>query len=275
MTSDTSFLQSVLITGCSAGGIGSALAETFHERGLYVFATARSKSKMTHLEKLPNLTLLELDVTSPESIAAAVAAVTAKTGGKLDYLVNNSGQSLVKPVLDTDINEAKKLFDVNVWGVVAMTQAFAPLVIAAKGGVVNLASLAAYFRGPWLSLFALTSSNTLRLEMAPFGVKVVTVAAGTVETNIFRRSEESILPPGSMYKPAEKEIQGFADGSLINAAMPPAEFATKVVNDVLGGATGTIWRGKFATVGWFIFSFLPTWLIDRITFPSSGLGKLH
>jgi NAD(P)-dependent dehydrogenase (short-subunit alcohol dehydrogenase family) len=159
MTSETKFLKSVLITGCSAGGIGSALAEMFHERGLHVFATARSKSKMTHLEKLPNITLLELDVTSPESIAAAVEAVTAQTGGKLNYLVNNSGQSIVKPILDTDINEAKQLFDVNLWGVVAMTQAFAPLVIAAKGGIVNLASLAAYFRGPWLSLSPLNPAS--------------------------------------------------------------------------------------------------------------------
>lgn len=151
MTSETKFLQSVLITGCSAGGIGAALAETFHERGLHVFATARSMSKMAHLEKLPNVTFLELDVTDSKSIESAVEIVTSKTGGKLNYLINNSGQSLVMPALDTNIEDAKKLFDVNLWGMVAVTQAFSPLIVATKGTIVNVASLAAFFRSPWLS----------------------------------------------------------------------------------------------------------------------------
>ena len=105
--------SSVLITGCSAGGIGSALVDAFQKRNLHVFATARDLSKMSHLEKLPNVTLLALDVTAPSSIGAAVAAVKAQTDGILDFLVNNSGRSYVMPVLDTDIEEAKKMFNVN------------------------------------------------------------------------------------------------------------------------------------------------------------------
>jgi 1-acylglycerone phosphate reductase len=72
--------NSVLITGCSQGGIGFSLAESFQKRGLHVFATARSISKMAHLADLPNVTLLTLDVTSSSSIAEAVHAVTAKPG---------------------------------------------------------------------------------------------------------------------------------------------------------------------------------------------------
>jgi 1-acylglycerone phosphate reductase len=143
--------KSVLITGCSAGGSGSALAENFQKRGLHVFATARTLSKMSHLRDLPNVTLLELDVTSPQSITIALDAVKAQTGGKLDYLVNNAGQSMVMPALDTDIDEAKKLFDVNFWGVIATTQAFAPLVIAAKGTIVNICSISGYVNAPWMS----------------------------------------------------------------------------------------------------------------------------
>ena len=146
-------LPTVLITGCSAGGIGSALAEEFHTRGHHIFATARSLSKMSHLETLPNITLLELDVTSQESINTAVRSVEAKTNGKLDYLVNNSGQAMTMPALDTDLDQAKKLFDVNFWGVVAVTQAFSPLVIAAtKGTIVGIASLATVFYVPWMGL---------------------------------------------------------------------------------------------------------------------------
>lgn len=109
-------LKSVLITGCSAGGIGSALLESFQERNLQVFATARSLSKMSHLSKLPNVILLTLDVTSPSDITTAVEYVKSKTAGSLDYIVNNSGVSYICPTLDVDIIDAKAMFDVNFWG---------------------------------------------------------------------------------------------------------------------------------------------------------------
>ena len=82
--------QTVLITGCSDGCIGSALAKSFQSRGFCVFATARESSKMTSLKNLPSITLLGLDVTSSTSIAAAVEVVKEQTGGTLDYLVNNA-----------------------------------------------------------------------------------------------------------------------------------------------------------------------------------------
>ncbi|GAB1205256.1 hypothetical protein APSETT445_003929 [Aspergillus pseudonomiae] len=265
----------------TAGGIGSALAETFHERGMHVFATARSTAKMAHLEKLANVTLLELDVTDSKSIESAVEAVTAKTGGKLNYLINNSGQSLVLPALDTNIEDAKKLFDVNVWGVVAVTQAFSPLILATKGTIVNIASLSAFFHSPWLSFYSASKAavdaytHTIRQEMAPLGVRVVTVAAGTVETHIFRPVEESPLPPDSRYKAASEEIVQMANGKMVNGSMAPAEFARKVADDVLGGATGTIFRGKMSTVARILYTVLPTWLMDRLMFPGSGLDKLN
>ena len=82
--------KSVLITGCSEGGIGDALAQAFHRRGLCVFATARNPAKAEHL-KARGMDVLPLDVTSPSSLEAAVETVKAATGGTLDFLVNNSG----------------------------------------------------------------------------------------------------------------------------------------------------------------------------------------
>ena len=145
--------KSVLITGCSAGGIGSSLVESFQKRSLLVFATARTAAKIAHFEKLPNVVLLTLDVTSASSIAAAVESVKSKTGGTLDYLVNNSGVVHVMPVLDTDIAVAKSLFDVNLWAVIAMTQAFAPLVIRAKGTIVNIGSINGLLTVPWMGKY--------------------------------------------------------------------------------------------------------------------------
>lgn len=82
--------KSVLITGCSVGGIGDALAKEFHRNGLRVFATARNPTKIEHLEKL-GLETLPLDVVDETSIKAAVKTVQGLTGGTLDILVNNSG----------------------------------------------------------------------------------------------------------------------------------------------------------------------------------------
>lgn len=141
--------KSVLVTGCSAGGIGYALAEQFQKRGLTVFATARNVSKVDGLKSLPNIILIPLDVTSPSDIDATVAVVKAYTGGKLDYLVNNSGQSLHMPTLDQDIESAKGMFEVNFWGVFRMIKAFAPLLIEAKGTVVNIGSINGHLHPPF------------------------------------------------------------------------------------------------------------------------------
>lgn len=82
--------KTVLITGCSEGGIGDALAKAFHKKGLRVFASARNTAKVQHLKDM-GLEILQLDVTDEESIKRAVSTVKAATGGYLDILVNNSG----------------------------------------------------------------------------------------------------------------------------------------------------------------------------------------
>ena len=82
-----------LITGCSAGGIGDALAQEFHAKGVHVFASARNLSKIEHLKTL-GLATVQLDVTSAQSIENAVTEITKITGGKLDFLVNNAGMGM-------------------------------------------------------------------------------------------------------------------------------------------------------------------------------------
>jgi len=135
----------VLVTGCSAGGIGAALAEVFHGKGYHVFATLRNPSKISQtLSSATNVTVLPLDVLSSESITAAVERVKTQTGGRLDVLVNNSGRMSLAPALDLSIEEGKKLFDLNFWAPLAMLQAFGPLLIRAKGCVVNNTSANAY-----------------------------------------------------------------------------------------------------------------------------------
>ena len=254
---------SVLITGCSEGGIGYALAKEFQSRGIYVIATARNLSKMTSLKNLPNVVLLSLDVTSPSMIATAVQTVQGQTNGTLTYLVNNSGSQYLSPILDVNINLAKEMYEVNVWGVVAMIKAFSPLLIKGKGTFVNIASIAGLLYPPWMGksthfflsksplyrsiltgkgLYSgskscmATISETLRLEMKPLGVNVVTVITGAIETNLFANApEQQSLPEDSLYKPAEEEIMLRTTGGDVKYRSKGDDFARDLVKVVLRG----------------------------------------
>lgn len=142
--------------------LAQRLLKNSKKNGLQVFATGRNLSKMAHLEKVPNLTALELDPTSGSSIEAACQAVKAVTEGRLDYLINNAGQTIIMPTLDFDIDTAKQMYDINVWGMVRVTQVFAPLVVAAQGTIANVSSIAAAVRTPWMGKASLERNKSLK-----------------------------------------------------------------------------------------------------------------
>lgn len=148
--------KTVLITGCADGGIGGALAEAFLRKGYHVFATARTPSKISpSLASSPGVTVLTLDVLSPESISAAVKSVSKSTGGKLDVLVNNSGGGGdFLPGLDASIETGKAVFDLNFWAVLEMIKAFVPLLVKASGCIVNNTSVAGTLGIPFQSMYA-------------------------------------------------------------------------------------------------------------------------
>lgn len=151
--------KTVLITGCSEGGLGAALANVFHDQDFYVFATVRDPAKATSLGR-ENIEILPLDVTSQSTITECLEVVKKRTGGKLDVLVNNAGALFFGPLLDVSIEDAKSLFDSNVWGMLAVSQAFSPLLIEAKGVMVNICSIAGAVRMAWQGMF----SSSLKLK---------------------------------------------------------------------------------------------------------------
>jgi NAD(P)-dependent dehydrogenase (short-subunit alcohol dehydrogenase family) len=142
--------RTILITGCSAQGIGAVLALTLAKQGHHVFATARDTSKIpSELSSLPNVSVLALDVSSTESVAEASKAVE-EAGHGLDVLVNNAGFGYTMPILDVDIDKAQSLYNANVWGTVRTVQAFAAQLIKSKGRVVNVSSVGAVVNTPWI-----------------------------------------------------------------------------------------------------------------------------
>lgn len=142
--------KSVLITGCSAGGIGAAMVEECLERGFLVFATARNVERMDDFGRSPNVVPFTLDVTSSRDIQAAVQIIKERTGGTLDVLINNAGNGYIIPALDCDLDQGRQMFEVNFWGPLALIQRFAPFLIAAKGVVVNVNSAATVSLPLWL-----------------------------------------------------------------------------------------------------------------------------
>lgn len=127
-------MNSVLITGCSKGGIGYSLAQTFAQRGCCVIATARKFDSMAGLPGAQKLTadstltagaiyLCELDVTLAPSIKACVEGVLVSAIGKIDILVNNAGMSLVGPIAALDLAQVRSMYETNVFGVISMCQA--------------------------------------------------------------------------------------------------------------------------------------------------------
>lgn len=136
------FDKTVLVTGCSTGGLGFALAKAFREQGFYVFTTARNPAKVGSLAGEDGIEVLPLDVTSLDSISSCLAHVSKRTDGKLDILVNNAGSVVFGPLIHASITEGKTLYDVNVWGLLALAQAFSPLLLNAKGVILNISSIA-------------------------------------------------------------------------------------------------------------------------------------
>lgn len=174
------------ITGASAG-IGYAAAELLLRNGYKVYAGARRVGKMKGLEGL-GAKVLALDVTAEASLRSAVDTIL-KAEGRLDVLVNNAGYGAHGAVEDVPIEEARRQFEVNVFGLARLTQLALPHMRAAGSGtIINISSIAGKISVPaggWYhaSKHAVEAySDALRLEVAQFGIKVIIIEPGAIKT---------------------------------------------------------------------------------------------
>jgi NAD(P)-dependent dehydrogenase (short-subunit alcohol dehydrogenase family) len=165
-------VKTVLITGCSSG-IGAALALEFARRGLKVIATARTKLDLQKLrESHRNITALRLDVHEKNAILALKNEVGQITGGGLDYLVNNAGAHYASPAMDIDISKVRQIFEVNVFAVMHMCEAFSRLLIARKGVIIQIGSVTRdvpmICQSPYNATKAALSQYTRTLRLVSF-----------------------------------------------------------------------------------------------------------
>jgi NAD(P)-dependent dehydrogenase (short-subunit alcohol dehydrogenase family) len=182
----------ILITGASTG-IGQACAIHFAQLGYDVLAGVRKPAdgEAFQAHSLPNITPVLLDVTRPESIDGALAAAGREP---LAGLVNNAGIAVVGPLELVPIEEWRRQFEVNVIGLVAVTQACLPLLRRGRGRIVNIGSIAGRSALPGsaaydASKFAIEAiTDALRIELDPWGISVSVIEPGAVATPIWQKT---------------------------------------------------------------------------------------
>ncbi|KAF1992789.1 putative hydroxybutyrate dehydrogenase [Amniculicola lignicola CBS 123094] len=261
--------RSVLITGCSDGGIGSALALAFSRRDFCVYATARQVENMKELQTQENITLLPLDILNPNQIKEVVDIVEKNTGGTLDYFFNNAGRVRFMPLLDEDIEEAQKIFETNTWAPLRLVQAFSPLLIKSRGTIVFNTSGSGYLNVPWQGTFAASKrsleilGDNLRVELAPFHVKVVSIVTGAVMSKTHTHYEDWKMPRTSRYLAVEKSYTKRAKGDDGAPRMDAHKYAEGVVGKLLKNPGAKFWYGGAAGVVKFAVSWFPTSWLDN------------
>ncbi|CAF9932449.1 MAG: hypothetical protein GOMPHAMPRED_006579 [Gomphillus americanus] len=265
----TSRKRSVLITGCSDGGLGAALVVAFQDAGFHVYATARNPAKMKSLEGQNDIETLQLDVQSAESIKNCFDKIE-----QLDILVNNAGANTPMPVNDLDIDKAKETFDLNVFSQIKVSQVFLPLLVKSRGMIVNQTSLAAATAIPFQSIYNSSKAamamvtDTMRLELQPFGVRVIELRTGVIRTSFIqnmKNAQDLRLPTGSIYAPAREVVEkAMRQEGFEGQGMEAASWAKAVVGDLVRkNPPHIIWRGESVWMVW-LMSFLPHGTFDRI-----------
>lgn len=227
-------MKTVLITGCSSG-YGLETARYFLAQGWNVVATMRRPQEGI-LPRSPNLRVLALDVTQPESIAAACAAA-----GPIDVLVNNAGIGVVGAFEATPMAHIRKVFETNTFGVMAMAQAMVPQFRARRSGViVNVTSSVTLASMPLAAAYTASKqaiegfSGSLAHELGYFGVRVKLVEPGYAPTTRFAENTDirvEDLIPSAYASFAAPIFAGFAKPALVTREGDVAEAVWRAAHD--------------------------------------------
>lgn len=225
----------ILITGCSTG-IGRELCKLLFDKGYTVVATARN---VETLKNLPASLKLSLDVTEKESISYGIKEIISRFD-KIDVLINNAGYSVRGALEEVSVNDAKNMFDVNVFGIVNMIQAVIPEMRKKKSGkIINIGSISGKFvqavnGGYCASKFAVEAlSDALRLELHSYNIQSTVIEPGPMKTNFFKTLDDNssnlMSNPNSCYS---RFYESDAKYRSKQKTADPKE-AAKVITDII------------------------------------------
>lgn len=265
----------ILITGASTG-IGHACALRFGELGFHVFAGVRklADGEALRAHASGNIEPVLLDVTAAESIAAAMAKVGA---GPIGGLINNAGIATMGPLELVPIEALRKQFEVNVIGLVAVTQACVPALRLGRGRIVNVGSIADRCAlpgsGPYdSSKFAVGAiTDVLRMELRPWGISVSLIEAGAIATPIWAKSQREADELSHQVEPERYALYSNLMESMRQEVMQAAKTASPVaavVKAVEHALTARRPRTRYLvgrdTWLWRFLSWLPDRWRDRL-----------
>lgn len=281
-------MNTAMVTGVSSG-IGRALAEVLVRRDWRVFGSLRSEAEAIQLERSLGAAFVPLlmDVTDEHSVAAAAAQVRERLAGRrLDALVNNAGVVLAGPLALQPTDEFRRQLEINLVGPFVVVKAFLPLLgsdpaLEGKPGrIVNISSMAGKIGVPFMGAYAASKhglegfSDTLRCEVAQYGVRVVTVTPGSVATPVFSKAQPLAADyVGSDY---EHSLSRFfrTMQSNVSAGHAP-ELVAHGIAAVLEAARprvhySIIWR-KFMT--WDLLRMMPRGYLSTLMCRQFGLSS--
>ena len=279
--------KTVVITGASSG-IGQASVARMVQSGWRVLATVRKTQDGDQLRSDfgTSVTPFIMDVTSQTSVIAAaeqVAALLHNFG--MDGLVNVAGVGKVRPVEYMTHDDLQEMFNINVFGQIAVTQAFLPLLRTARGRIVNISSVGAHIAIPFGSLINATKSafgilnDTLRLELHPFGMHVSVVEPGAIKTPAVEKTLGDVeavirsLPSkgNAQYGNMLRDFARRAYEREMNGSSPDV-VAQAIQHALTSKRPRTRYRvGKHSTLLSTLAALLPDRLLDNLRFRITGM----
>jgi NAD(P)-dependent dehydrogenase (short-subunit alcohol dehydrogenase family) len=232
-------MKNILITGVSTG-IGYHLTKLFISKGFRVFGSVRKDADAEKLSEIfgPKFEPMVFDVTNASAVRTAYQKVENELeGAGLQGLINNAGIAVVGPVMYNTVDDYRRQFEVNLYGVVEITNTFLPLLGAKTdfsgkpGRIINISSVSGKIGFPFMSAYCASKfalegfSDSLRRELMLHGIDVVVIGAGPVKTPIWEKSEVSEAAMNSEYGPALKRFIEYTRKIAVDA--PEPEFMAK------------------------------------------------
>lgn len=267
-----------LITGCSSG-IGRALADAFKTAGYQVWATARKVEDVATLSAA-GFTAVQLDVNDGQALEQLNERINQQHGG-LDVLVNNAGYGAMGPLLDGGVPAMQRQFETNVFAIVGVTRALFPVLRRAKGLVVNIGSVSGVLVTPFAGAYCASKaavhalSDALRMELAPFGIRVMEVQPGAIASSFAKNAgheAEQLISEQSPWWPLRDGIRARAKASQDNPT-PAPEFAAALLKAVQQPKPPSLLRlGNGSRALPLMAGLLPKGLLEKGLMKRFGLG---
>ena len=267
-----------LITGCSSG-IGRALANNFKDAGYEVWATARKPADVAQL-KAAGFVAVQLDVNDSLEVDQ-LSARLKQHGEGLDVLINNAGYGAMGPLLDGGVKGLQQQFETNVFSVVGITRALFEPLRRNRGLVVNIGSVSGVLVTPFAGAYCASKaavhalSDALRMELAPFGIRVMEVQPGAIDTHFGKNASaqaEQLIAEGSPWWPVRDGIRARANASQDNPT-PVAACAKAVFDAARKTRPPALLRvGNGSRAMPLLAALLPRALLQKILMKRFGLN---